>query len=41
MPFPKALDEDQSKLLGSLIDPVERYFLEKGEEDFCIQCAYC
>jgi len=29
MPFPKALDEDQSKLLGSLIDPVERYFLEK------------
>ena len=30
IPFPKALNEEQSKLLGSLVEPVERYFLEKG-----------
>ena len=35
IPFPKALDEEQSKLLGTLVEPVEKYFLEKGKNFMC------
>eukprot|EP00795_Rhopilema_esculentum_P002207 gene2207-17809_t len=29
IPYPKALDEEQSKLLESLVEPVEKFFTEK------------